>query len=123
MTVPVARKRRIITRDEMRCMLAIPGVCTYWAETADHRANRGQGGAGDVLDEGTNLVGACNRCNFAKEDSRGEVRKSLIERGLIVLPHATHQKTRLRAIATPVTAPDGRRFRLIDDDRREELAP
>ena len=121
MTVTVAQKQRVIFRDEGRCMLALPG-CTWYAETADHRANRGQGGAGAALDLGANLVGACNHCNFAKEDSTGETRKALIERGLIVLPHATHQKTRLRVLSVPIVAPDGRRFRLIDHDHRDEIA-
>ncbi|MDR7113910.1 hypothetical protein J2X03_003812 [Microbacterium trichothecenolyticum] len=121
MTVTVAEKLRIIARDGGICMLALPG-CLGYAQTADHRANRGQGGAGDVLDHGGNLIAACSLCNNAKENATGPARAALIARGITIRPDSTHRKTLLRALDTDVVAPDGRRFRLIDHDTRELVA-
>lgn len=118
MTVTVAQKLRVIDRDEGLCMIGLPG-CIGVAQTADHRANRGQGGAGKVLDHGANLIGACSLCNSAKEDSTGDTRRLLVSRGVIIVRDSTHQKTIARAIATRVIDPRGRRFHLIDYDTRE----
>jgi hypothetical protein len=106
MVVSVAKKRDVIARDGGFCLLVLPG-CLGEAQTADHRANRGQGGAGAVLDHGANLIGACGLCNAAKENATGQALLDLLERGLRVLPAATHRKTLERVLFTPVQVLDG----------------
>jgi hypothetical protein len=120
MTVTVAQKKRIITRDGGFCLLAL-ACCTGEAQTTDHRANRGMGGA-PILDHPANLIAACTLCNGAKADAHALTLLDLEERGLWILPAATHAKTLERAIATPVMVLDGRRFRLVDHDTRELVA-
>ncbi|HWU47801.1 MAG TPA: hypothetical protein VN133_13675 [Humibacter sp.] len=115
MTVSAERKRKIITRDGGVCMLALEG-CTGRGETADHRANRGQGGS-PILDDGANLVSACVPCNGKKEDD-WSVREELIARGVRVEKAATNQRTLDRARQTPVTDPLGRKWWLISDTER-----
>lgn len=110
MSVPVTLKRAVIDRDGGFCLLALH-CCTGEAQTTDHRANRGMGGAGDVLDDPVNLIAACTLCNGAKAD--GEAQADLISRGLYVRPHATHRKTLERVRLTPVTYLDGERFYLL----------
>jgi len=121
-TVTVAQKKRIIARDGGFCLLAL-NVCTGEAQTTDHRANRGSGGAGDRLDHPANLIAACSLCNGAKAEAHGVTRLDLIERGLIVIPDSTHEKTLHRAMETPVMALDGRLFRLTGFDTREQVTP
>jgi len=121
MTVTVAQKKRIIARDLGLCMIGLLG-CTREAQTADHRANRGAGGSGGVLDHPANLIGACSLCNAAKEDATGITRLELIDRGVIVPRDSTHRKTLIRVISTPVVDPAGRGFLLIDHDTRELIA-
>ena len=106
MTVTAADKTAVIDRDGGFCLLMLAG-CLGEAQTADHRANRGQGGAGDILDGGENLIAACSICNGNKENATGIVRLDLIERGLRVLPGATHRKTLDRVRITPVQGIEG----------------
>lgn len=113
MTVSRKRKDRIIFRDGGLCQLNLFG-CTVFADTADHRANRGAGGS-QLLDDGRNLIAACNLCNMAKENATGAVRADLIRRGLRVVPAATHAATRDRAIRTLVQGRDGQWRELLSD--------
>lgn len=115
----VAVKRTVIHRDDGLCVLSLEH-CTGQAETTDHRANR-QAGGSRVLNDGANLLGACVRCNGDKADASGEVREELERRGINVLPASTHEKTLARAKETPVQYPDGRWYRLIDANTREEV--
>lgn len=111
----------VLDRDQHRCVLALDD-CQGEANLADHRANRGHGGARTgVLDRMSNLVAACGLCNGAKEDATGVVRLSLEARGLRLMTDSTHRKTALRALVTPVVYPDGREFYLLDDGTREEV--
>lgn len=112
MTVPVTLKRAVIERDGGFCLLALH-CCTGEAQTTDHRANRGMGGSGGVLDDPINLIAACTLCNGAKADGDGWVLNQLIGRGLYVRPHATHRKTLERVRQTPVEYLDGERFYLL----------
>ncbi|MBO3663712.1 HNH endonuclease [Microbacterium stercoris] len=106
MAVSVAKKRAVIARDGGFCLLALAN-CRGEAQTADHRANRGHGGAGDVLDDGVNLIAACSICNAEKETATGVVLLDLLERGLRVLHASTHRKTLERVWLTPILMLDG----------------
>jgi hypothetical protein len=122
MTVTVKDKTAVIDRDGGFCLLTLPN-CLGEAQTADHRANRGQGGAGSVLDGGENLIAACSICNNDKENATGIVRLDLIERGLRVVSDSTHRKTLARVQATPVQALDGEWWMLLTTrDRRRATA-
>lgn len=105
MTVSRQRKNRIIVRDFGRCQIQLP-ECTRFAETADHRANRQNGGS-QLLDHHANLIAACNACNFAKERVDAGARAILIQRGHRVEAHATHAKTLVRVQQTPYLGHDG----------------
>jgi hypothetical protein len=120
MTVTVRDKKDVIERDGGMCLLALEG-CLGGAQTADHRANRGHGGAGDVLDGGENLIAACSPCNARKETATGEVLEHLIYRGLRVLPGATHRKTLARVLLTPVLMLD-RSWRMLQSTTSSRLA-
>lgn len=109
----------VIHRDGGYCVLRLPW-CQIVATVADHRANRGNGGARS-LNEMSNLIAACGRCNGAKEDASGEVREELVKRGVRLLSDSTHAKTAIRALVTPVEYPDGRLFYLEDDGSRKEI--
>ena len=102
----------MLERDQHTCQLALPG-CLVVATVADHRANRGAGGAGKTLDAPSNLVAACGLCNGRKES--GAFRAELIRRGLRVASGRTHAHTAERARALPVTRLDGRAYYLKDD--------
>jgi hypothetical protein len=117
MTVTAADKTAVIDRDGGFCLLMLRN-CTGEAQTADHRANRGQGGAGSALDGGENLIAACSLCNGEKETVTGLVRLDLIERGLRVVPDSTHRKTLLRVQHTPVQGIDGEWWMLLDTKTR-----
>jgi 5-methylcytosine-specific restriction enzyme A len=52
----------VIVRDGGLCTLQIPGVCTTYATTADHRIPKVLGGTDDL----ENLQGACRACNGSK---------------------------------------------------------
>lgn len=120
MTVTVATKRAIITRDAHFCLMALPG-CNGEAQTTHHRANRGSGGS-TVLDDPVNLVAVCVLCNSAAENASAIVRHDLIQRGLRVEKAATNEQTLARAAVTPVTYLDGERFVLIDEHTRVNVA-
>lgn len=112
----------VLERDRGLCVLRISPACLGEASVADHRANRGHGGAkSGVLDRLSNLVGACGFCNGAKENAEGAARDELVRRGLRLLTDSTHAKTALRALVTPVEYPDGRLFYLLDDGGLEEI--
>lgn len=119
---PIGKKKLavVLNRDGGLCVLQVSPHCDGVATVADHRANRGQGGARS-LDEFSNLVAACGLCNGLKEDLEGEDRAEIVRRGLRLVPDSTHVKTALRAIVTPVEYPDGRLFYLLDDGGREEI--
>lgn len=112
MAVTQKVKRLVLERDGYRCVLQLDW-CQIVAVDADHRANRGNGGARS-LDKPSNLIAACRRCNGAKEEVTKEVRDKLIKRGVRVESHSTHAKTAVRALETPVTYPDGTKW-LLDD--------
>lgn len=103
----------VLLRDGGLCVLQITDECQGEATCADHRANRGNGGAkSGVLDGFSNLIAACGICNGFKE--AGADRVDLIARGVRVESHSTHAKTAVRAGETPVTYPDGSCW-LLDD--------
>ena len=123
MSVSVAMKKAVIERDGGFCLLALPG-CLGEAGTADHRANRGAGGApNSVLDDPANLIAACSLCNGAKADAHGIVRMDLIERGLLVEKASTNARTLAKVRATPVEALDGERWLLDSGFGRELVEP
>lgn len=116
--IPPKTVALVIARDGGLCVLRISRDCLGVASCADHRANRGSGGAGQRLNQPSMLVAACGICNGAKAD--GQKRDELEERGVSLRPDSTHAKTALRALTFPVTYPDGRTFYLLDDGTREE---
>lgn len=108
----------VLERDGERCVLNIDG-CLGVANLADHRANRGHGGAKTgVLDRMSNLVAACGICNGAKEDATGALRDSLVNRGLRISPGRTHAHTAEKALVLPVYYPDGDPWWLDDEGGR-----
>lgn len=110
----------VLDRDHGLCVLRISDHCLGAAQVADHRANRGNGGAKSVvLDQPSNLLAACSICNGFKE--AGADRAELEARGVRVRGHSTHLKTAERARITPVRYPDGRLFYLHDDGSRSEI--
>lgn len=106
-------------RDGGFCLLALPG-CLGEGGVADHRANRGMGGA-KVLDHGAALILACAICNGRKADAHALTLFDLEDRGLYVRAGATHAATLQRCIDTPVTDLEGRRWLLIDEHTRKEV--
>ena len=120
--IPKKTVALVLDRDGGLCVLRISPDCIGDASCADHRANRGKGGAKHrVLDQPSNLVAACGLCNGFKEDVDAEVRADLERRNVRLKPDSTHAKSALRALVTPVTYPDGRTFYLLDDGTREEV--
>lgn len=119
MSLPRALFEAIKIRDGFECLLQLHG-CEGEGNVLDHRANRQSGGS-IVLNHPANLILACWRCNGAKADARGLVLLDLEERGLYVLPHATHAKTLARALETPVEYPNGRRFYLVSATEKEPV--
>ena len=116
--IPKKTVALVLDRDGGLCVLRISPDCLGDASCADHRANRGSGGAGQRLNVPSCLVAACGVCNGAKAD--GVAREELLRRGVSLLPDSTHRKTALRALVTPVEYPDGREYYLLDDGTREE---
>lgn len=116
---PVTVKRAVIARDGDWCLLALPG-CTGEATTTDHRANRQSGGS-RLLNHPAVLVAACWSCNGRKADAHAITLFELEDRGLYVRPAATHAATLQRCIDTPVMDLEGRWWRLIDENTREEV--
>lgn len=113
-------KAAVISRDGGLCVLAFDRICQKVATDADHRANRGHGGAkSGVLDQPSNLIAACRVCNGFKES--GADRAELEAWGVRVRGDSTHLKTAQRALITPVRYPDGRLFYLDDLGGRVEL--
>ena len=117
--IPKKTVALVLERDGGLCILRISPDCLGYASCADHRANRGSGGAGQALNQPSMLVAACGICNGAKAD--GVARDELLRRGVSLLPDSTHRKTALRALVTPVEYPSGRTFYLLDDGTREEV--
>ena len=115
--IPKPLVKQVLDRDEHECVLGLPG-CLRTATVADHRANRGMGGS-RALDAPQNLVAACWPCNGRKEDSSGEERAILIERGLIVLHDSSTSKTLHRALQTHVVDWRGRFWFLLPDGSRQ----
>lgn len=116
--IPKKTVALVIQRDGGFCMLRISPDCLGEASVADHRANRQSGGAKNrVLDQASNLVGACGICNGFKE--AGADRAALVARGLRVDSGRTHAHTAEKAREIPVLYPDGRFYRLDDDGRKE----
>ncbi|MBK0420383.1 hypothetical protein JD276_15245 [Leucobacter sp. CSA1] len=108
----------VIERDHGLCVLRISPDCTGTADVADHRANRGHGGAkSGVLDRPSNLIAACGICNGYKESNAN--RAELERRGVRVRGDSTHAKTAQRALLTPVLYPDGHVYWLDDFGGRE----
>lgn len=116
---PVSIKRAVIDRDGGFCLMALH-CCEGEATTTHHRANRGSGGS-RVLNHPGNLVAVCGTCNGVAEDAGAILRMDLIERGLRVEKAATNHATLARALATPVTDLEGRRWLLIDENTRQEV--
>lgn len=117
--IPKKTVAAVLARDRGLCVLRISRYCTGHASCADHRANRGSGGAkSGVLDQASNLVAACAFCNGYKE--AGGDRGDLVARGLRVEGASTHAKTADRARATPVQYPDGCWWLLDDNGGKEK---
>ena len=55
-------RRRVLARDNHRCQLGIPGICTTVATEVDHIRPRAVGGD-DALD---NLRSVCHRCHISR---------------------------------------------------------
>lgn len=111
--LPKSTVALVIHRDGGLCMLRISPDCLGVATCADHRANRGHGGAKHrVLDQASNLLGACGPCNGYKETNAD--RAELLRRGVRVDGGRTHAHTAEKARDTPVLYPDGKRY-LLDD--------
>lgn len=109
----------VLERDRGLCVLQISPDCLGAASVADHRANRGHGGAKTgVLDRMSNLVAACGICNGAKEDATGALRDSLVNRGLRISPGRTHAHTAEKVLVLPVYYPDGEPWWLDDEGGR-----
>ncbi|EIC09125.1 hypothetical protein OR221_0833 [Microbacterium laevaniformans OR221] len=106
-------------RDGGFCLMVLPG-CMGEGNVLHHRANRGAGGS-KILDHPSNLTLVCSRCNSAAEDAHAIVRMDLIDRGLRVEKAATNAATLARALSTPVTDLEGRRWLLIDENTRQEV--
>ena len=120
--IPKKTVALVLDRDGGLCVLRISPDCLGEASCADHRANRGKGGAKNrVLDQPSNLIAACGVCNGLKETVSGGVLADLIRRGIRLRPDSLHAKTALRALVTPVEYPDRRTFYLLDDGRRDEV--
>ncbi|UOQ57213.1 hypothetical protein MUN78_16410 [Leucobacter allii] len=119
--MPKKTTAAVLERDGGLCVLRLDG-CLVEASCADHRANRGHGGArSGVLDRLSNLLAACGLCNGHKEDAEGDLRADLERRGVRLRSDSTHAKTALRALVTPVIYPDGGRYYLDDFGGREEV--
>lgn len=119
--LPKKVRDAVIARDDGICVLQISPDCSRAASCADHRANRGAGGAKHgVLDQPSNLIAACGFCNGFKE--AGADREELLRRGVRVQSDSTHQKTAERARTTHVRYPDNRVFYLNDDGTREQIS-
>ena len=117
---PLGKKKvaAVLERDGGLCVLRLQG-CTVVAQVADHRANRGHGGARS-LDEFSNLIAACSLCNGHKETVDGDLRAILEVRGVRVPGASTHAATAVRARETSVVYPDGRVYLLDDSGGRHE---
>ena len=112
----------VLDRDGGLCVLRISPDCLGDASCADHRANRGHGGAKNrVLDQPSNLIAACGVCNGLKEEAGKGMRAELERRGVRLKSDSLHAKTALRALVTPVEYPDGIEYYLLDDGSREEV--
>ena len=109
----------ILVRDGYFCLMALPG-CMGEGNVLHHRANRGMGGS-SILDHPGVLCLVCSRCNSAAEDAHALTRMDLIDRGLRVEKAATNEATLARALNTPVTDLEGRRWLLIDEHTRQEV--
>lgn len=117
MSIPRETVALVIERDGGICLLRLSEHCLGVATCADHRANRGSGGAKHhVLDQPSNLIAACGVCNSIKES--GADRAELLALGLRVESDSTHAKTALKALARPVTYPDGSTWFLDDEGGR-----
>lgn len=119
--IPKKTVALVIQRDGGFCMLRISPECLGDASVADHRANRGHGGAKNrVLDQPSNLIAACGICNGMKEDAGKGMRAELERRGVRLKSDSLHAKTALRALVTPVEYPDGK-FYLLDNEGGKEV--
>lgn len=115
-SLPKSTVALVIKRDGGVCMLRLSKFCLGAATLADHRANRGSGGAKHrVLDQPSNLIAACGICNGFKESNAD--RAELIERGVRVEGGRTHAHTAEKARATPVYY-DGEPWWLDDEGGR-----
>lgn len=116
--VPKKTVALVLERDRGICMLRVSRSCQGFGSVADHRANRGAGGAKNhVLDQPSNLIAACVFCNGFKES--GADRADLVARGLRVESGRTHEHTAEKAREIPVLYPDGW-FHLDDAGNRIE---
>ena len=116
--VSAKTKAAVLLRDRGLCVLQISPHCSRIATDADHRANRGHGGAkSGILDQPSNLIGACRICNSYKESNAD--RAALVARGVRVEGGRTHAHTADKARDTPVEYPNGERWWLTDDCTRK----
>ena len=118
--IPAKKTATVIERDGGLCFLRISPDCLGEATVADHRANRGNGGA-NSLDGYSNLIAACTLCNGFKES--GANRGELLARGVRVQSDSTHEKTAIRALNTPVVDVNGRTWWLDNTGLRHDRQP
>lgn len=116
--IPKKTVAAVLERDRGLCVIQLRG-CQGEASCADHRRSRGHGGARS-LDGMSNLIAACGPCNGAKEDSSGDIRDTLIARGVIIESGRTHAHEAQKARETPVWYPNGDVFYLDDEGGRHE---
>lgn len=115
--IPKKTVAAVLERDRGLCVLQISPACLRTATEADHRANRGHGGAkSGVLDQLSNLIGACGICNGHKESNAD--RAELLRRGVRVDGGRTHAHTAEKARAIPVEYPNGEVWWLDDDGNK-----
>lgn len=58
------RLRDRVVREEPVCTLQLPGICTYWSQTADHIVPVRD--RPDLAMARGNLRGACEACNWRR---------------------------------------------------------
>lgn len=118
-SVPKHTKDLVLKRDNHACQIGLPN-CTGQATGPDHRAGRGAGGS-RVLNNPSNLIGACWTCNWQKEAVHGDARAELERRGVTVLMAGTNERTALKAMVTPFVDRNGDAWWLDDEGGKKPV--
>lgn len=115
--IPKRLSALVLKRDGGVCQLSLSG-CTYVAEVADHRANRGMGGS-NKLNNAVNLVAACSTCNGLKETLTGKALEDIKRRGLRIMHASTVEQTLKQAAETPAQYRNGDWYHLDTAGHRQ----